>query len=134
MLDVFDSGDGGGAAALGGPPKGGAGAPLHVSCKGRSVASLTRPRAGELTETITFDDLLSMPLPFDAGVYGAGQQSLLTAAHRSHHAYGAAPLPRPASWAGPLESLVIAQGTVVQRKQGCGGCKRGSSPQKHRAA
>ena len=60
-----------------------------------------------------------MPLPFDAGVYGAGQQSLLTAAHRSHHAYGAAPLPRPASWAGPLESLVLAQGTVVPRKQGC---------------
>ena len=60
-----------------------------------------------------------MPLPFDAGVYGAGQQSLLTAAHRSHHAYSAAPLPRPASWAGPLESLVIAQGTVVPRKQGC---------------
>ena len=60
-----------------------------------------------------------MPLPFEAGVYGAGQQSLLTAANRSHHAYGAAPLPRPASWAGPLESLVIAQGTVVPRKQGC---------------
>ena len=69
-----------------------------------------------LTETITFDDLLALPLPFDAGVYGVGQQSLM-AAHR--RTYGAATLPRPASWAGPLESLVIAQGTVVPRKQGC---------------
>ena len=71
----------------------------------------------ELTETISFDDLLALPLPFDAGVYGVGQQSLLAAAQR--RGYGAAALPRPASWAGPLESVVIAQGTVVPRKQGC---------------